>query len=43
MAAKNKGFAYGFGAMIGTIFGFVITATFTTYVGLAVLRWFGIN
>jgi len=43
MAAKDKGLAYAFGALIGTTLGFVITATLTTYVGLAVLGWLGLN
>jgi hypothetical protein len=43
MAAKDKGLAYAFGALIGTLIGFTITATITTYVGLAVLGWLGIN
>jgi len=41
--AENKGGAYIFGAFIGTLIGFTITATLTTYVGLAVLGWLGIN
>jgi len=43
MAAKDKGIAYAVGALIGTVIGFAITATITTYVGLAVLGWLGIN
>lgn len=40
--AENKGLAYAVGALIGTTIGFVITATITTYVGLAVLGWLGL-
>ena len=43
MAAKNKSGAYVLGAFIGTLIGFTITATLTTYVGLAVLNWLGLN
>jgi hypothetical protein len=41
--AENKGIAYMVGGFIGTAIGFVVTATLTTYVGLAVLGWLGIN
>jgi hypothetical protein len=43
MAAKDKGLAYALGAFIGTLIGFTITATLTTYVGLAVLNWLGLT
>jgi len=43
MAENKKGIAYATGALIGTIIGFTITATITTYVGLAVLGWLGLN
>jgi len=43
MAAKDKGLAYTIGALFGTLIGFTITATLTTYVGLAVLSWLGLN
>lgn len=43
MAAKDKGIAYAIGALFGTVIGFTITATITTYVGLAVLGWLGLN
>ena len=41
--AESKGVAYIVGGFIGTLIGFTITATITTYVGLAVLGWLGIN
>ena len=40
--AENKGIAYWIGGFVGTVVGFIFTATATTYVGLAVLKWLGL-